>query len=202
SSSAGAIRHDRPLAHGSGLPRVPEQICRRVRGARPPVRCPDQPRGITRRVQIRGAIGNVGRSPLGTPLLAVDHLVWGGHHLPEEIDRLEDLTGVRPSIGGRHPGEGTHNALLRLGPAMYLELIAPDPFQEQIRSTRWFGLDTLTSPRLVAWAVKSTDLIRRAARARSEGVPLGGVRSGRREDSGGHGPSLPLTYTPSRAAGA
>jgi hypothetical protein len=100
-------------------------------------------------------------------------------------------------LGGRHPGEGTHNALLRLGPRAYLELIAPDPSRKRSRPP-WFGLDTLTSARLVGWAVKSTDLIRRAAAARSERVPVGEVRSGRREDSSGHVLSWRLTYPASR----
>ena len=60
-----------------------------------------------------------------TPTLPVDHLVWGGQDLEAEIARLERLTGVRAAAGGQHRGEGTWNALLRLGPASYLELIAP-----------------------------------------------------------------------------
>jgi hypothetical protein len=36
-------------------------------------------------------------------LASVDHLVWGGPDLDREIDRLEQWTGVRAVLGGRHP---------------------------------------------------------------------------------------------------
>ena len=124
----------------------------------------------------------------------VDHLVWGGRSLTQEIERLEQLTGVRPVPGGRHPNEGTHNALLGLGPAMYLELIAPDPDQAPPSRPRWFGLDALTAPRLVTWAAKSADLEEQADAARAQGLILGGVRSGRRELANGESLSWRLTY--------
>ena len=124
----------------------------------------------------------------------IDHLVWGGRDLGREIERLETLTGVRAALGGRHPDEGTRNALMSLGPAMYLELIGPDPGQEQPRQPRWFGLDSLTGSRLITWAAKSTDLDRQAASARRAGYPLGDVRSGRRELSSGQVLAWRLTY--------
>jgi hypothetical protein len=120
--------------------------------------------------------------------------VWGGKDLWEEIDRLERWTGVRAVFGGRHPDEGTHNALLRLGPAMYLELIAPDPGQAPLGRPRWLGLESLTTPRLITWAVKSDDLERRADAARIGGLHLGPVRDGRRESSSGQVLSWRLTY--------
>jgi hypothetical protein len=128
------------------------------------------------------------------PALPVDHLVWGGPSLEAEIDRLEGLTGVRAALGGQHPGEGTRNALLRLGPDSYLELIAPDPSQPALSRPRWLGLDTLTEPRLLTWAAKATELERRVAAARAAGVHLGEVRTGRRELAAGGVLSWRLTY--------
>jgi hypothetical protein len=123
----------------------------------------------------------------------VDHLVWGAADLEREIDRFEKLVGVRPTPGGRHPGEGTRNALLGLGPGMYLELIAPDPYQSHRRQPRWFGLDSLVSPRLITWAAKATALDHLAASARDAGVPIGEIRAGRRELSDGRVLSWRLT---------
>ena len=116
-----------------------------------------------------------------TALPPVDHLVWAGPRLDEEIARLEALTGVRARAGGRHPGEGTHNALLALRQGSYLELIAPDPEALAPPRPRWFGLDTLAGPRLVTWAARASDLERQAAAARAAGHPLGEIRDGRRE---------------------
>jgi hypothetical protein len=115
----------------------------------------------------------------------VDHLVWGGWRLEEEVDRLEAWTGVRARAGGRHPGEGTHNALIGLGQGMYLELIAPDPGAPVPARPRWFGLDRLAVPRLLGWAAKSTGLEQRAEAARARGLELGDVRDGRRERADG-----------------
>ena len=124
----------------------------------------------------------------------IDHLVWGGRSLNAEIDRLEAWTGVRAAPGGRHPREGTHNALLALGPDTYLELIAPDLGAPPPARPRWFGLDALDSARLVAWAVKADDLDTRAAAARARGVELGDLGEGRRERSHGDTLAWRLTY--------
>lgn len=129
-----------------------------------------------------------------TPSLPVDHLIWGGPDLEVEIDRFERLTGVRAALGGQHPGEGTRNALLRLGPTSYLELMAPDPAQPAPPRPRWLGLDVVTEPRLLTWAARATELERRVVDAQAAGVHLGEVRAGRREASGGRVLSWRLTY--------
>jgi hypothetical protein len=139
-----------------------------------------------------------GRRPAGEPDLvqlgAIDHLVWAGLELQAEIERLERLTGVRAAPGGRHPGEGTRNALVAMGSEMYLELIAPDPTQPRPPSPRWFGLDALTAPRLVTWAAKCRDLTEQRAGAQAAGIRLGEIRSGARETSDGQKLSWQLTY--------
>ena len=124
----------------------------------------------------------------------IDHRGGGGRRLDDEIDRLERWTGVRAAPGGRHPREGTHNALIALGPGMYLELIAPDPAAPPPARPRWFGLDELRSPRLVGWAAKAEDLDARAAAALARGVQLGEVAEGRRELSSGDTLAWRLTY--------
>lgn len=119
------------------------------------------------------------------PLPLVDHLVWGGRDLEQEIDRLQALTGVRATAGGRHLDQGTRNALIRLGPAMYLELIGPDLSPPPPPGPRWFGLDDLTTPRLITWAAKAENLEHRADAACRAGLELGEVRSGQRQQNDG-----------------
>ena len=55
----------------------------------------------------------------------VDHLILGARDLDEGMRRFEERTGVRPTVGGEHPGRGTRNALVSLGPGLYIEILAP-----------------------------------------------------------------------------
>ena len=110
----------------------------------------------------------------------VDHLVYATPDLNRGIEEIENLLGVRAIAGGQHPGRGTRNALVALGPAAYLEILAPDPEQPPPKVPRPFGLDGLKESRLVAWCVNGRDLERLRAEAVRKGVPLGEVRSGSR----------------------
>lgn len=83
----------------------------------------------------------------------IDHLVVAVPDLAEAIDWMADATGVRPAVGGAHRGLGTHNALASFG-SSYLELIAPDPDQPEPDGPRPFGVDLVTSPRLVTFAAR------------------------------------------------
>lgn len=107
----------------------------------------------------------------------LDHLVYAVRDLDEGVDSLERLIGVRAAAGGKHPGRGTHNALLSLGTGAYLEIIAPDPDQPQPEQPRPFGIDTLREPRLVTWAVRVPDIESRVEQARSAGYDPGNVVS-------------------------
>lgn len=107
--------------------------------------------------------------------VSLDHLVYAVPRLTEGIDSIERLTGVRAAMGGKHPGRGTHNALLSLGTGSYLEIIAPDPEQPAPAGPRPFGLDRLREARLVTWAVRVGDIETRAASAKATGYDPGPV---------------------------
>ena len=115
----------------------------------------------------------------------MDHLVFAAPDLREGCAAIERTLGVAPSPGGRHRGRGTRNAILAIGPLSYLEIIAPDPEQPAPAGSRWFSIDSLTTPRLVGWAAAATDLRGIVERAASRGVRLGAVQAGSRTRTDG-----------------
>ena len=123
---------------------------------------------------------------LQEPLL--DHLVYATPDLEATCRDLETRLGVRASAGGQHPGRGTHNALISIGPKIYLELIGPDPLQPETRPV-WFGIDHLTAAKLITWAVRVDDL----EAFLKEVLPGTGLRSGSRKTPGGTTLSWQLT---------
>ena len=88
----------------------------------------------------------------------LDHLVLGTPDVEATSAWIEAATGVRPSVGGPHPGRGTHNVLCSFGPSTYLEIIGPDPDQPEPGAPRPFGVDDLTEPRLVTWCARPADI--------------------------------------------
>src|ERR1700675_1731706 len=127
---------------------------------------------------------------------AIDHLVYAVPDLDAAIDVLAARTGVRATPGGKHVELGTHNALIALGADTYLEIIAPDPEQPPPAMPRPFGLDALTTPRLVTWAVKAPDIDARVAAARAAAYDPGVVRSMSRNRPDGIRLAWRLTLTP------
>jgi len=115
------------------------------------------------------------------PRATIDHLVVAAATLADGIDYAASLTGAVPHPGGKHVAMGTHNALLRLGEKLYLEIIAIDPASTKPARRRWFGLDDVAlqselteSPRLIHWVAR-TDDIDQAARCCP--VDLGSVHA-------------------------
>jgi hypothetical protein len=111
-------------------------------------------------------------------LTGLDHIILGIDDLARGVAWVEQRTGVRPIFGGVHPGRGTRNALIALGPNCYLEILAPDPRQA---SPAWFTqVLTMPDPRLIAWAVHTSDLTALAQAAVAAGFPIDGPHDGAR----------------------
>jgi hypothetical protein len=132
--------------------------------------------------------------------LVLDHLVYAGPDLADAVARVTALTGVTPAPGGRHVGLGTANHLADLGAGMYLEVIGPDPAQPDPEAPRPFGIDELTEPALVAWAVRTTDIDATVAAARAHGFDPGDPMEMSRET--GDGETLRWRLTPPSVPGA
>ena len=119
-------------------------------------------------------------SPAGkeVPTL-LDHILLGCSDLDGGISFVEQHTGVRAAIGGVHPGRGTRNALLSLGERRYLEIIAPDPAQEDTPDA--YGLRRLDEPRILTWAAHPGDIAALAARIAKAGIAADGPTPGSRK---------------------
>lgn len=109
----------------------------------------------------------------------LDHILLGCSDLDRGIELVEEVTGVRPAIGGVHPGRGTRNALLSLGERRYLEVIAPDPAQSEI--VHYPQLPSMTDPRLIGWALHPPDIAAVAKQLRDNQVAFNGPVDGSRK---------------------
>jgi hypothetical protein len=109
---------------------------------------------------------------------ALDHILLGCNDLQRGIDFVEKQTGVRAVFGGVHPGRGTQNALLSLGKLHYLEIIAPDPKQSEVRQFQ--QIKDFTTPRLVTWAAHPGNLDEIAKKLSAAGIQFDGPRGGSR----------------------
>lgn len=109
---------------------------------------------------------------------AVDHLVLGVSELQSGIEWFEQKTGVRPLIGGVHPGRGTQNALVSLGGRQYLEILAPDP--QQAGHERAAELLKLSTPRFVLWASATNEIDTLADNAKAAKLAIAGPADGSR----------------------
>src|SRR3954471_6652801 len=114
---------------------------------------------------------------------ALDHLLLGVADLDDGMSWIEQRTGIRPAVGGSHPGRGTRNALLSLGAKQYLEIIAPDLAQPGVSEDLELG--KLSEPRLINWAAATTDVEALAAPAKAAGTTFFGPRDGSRATPNG-----------------
>jgi hypothetical protein len=101
----------------------------------------------------------------------LDHLVITAPTLAAGTAWAESILGVTLQAGGEHQRMATHNALLRLGNAAYLEVIAPNPAAPPPNQPRWFELDRIEAdalPRLVTWVARTEDIASTTTRCRTQ----------------------------------
>jgi hypothetical protein len=108
----------------------------------------------------------------------LDHLILGCTDLERAIALVADGTGVRAAFGGVHPGRGTQNALLSLGVGQYLEIVAPDPAQSELR--QYSTIRDMVDPHLVGWAAGTQDIDALATQLRSAQIACDGPTDGSR----------------------
>jgi len=112
----------------------------------------------------------------------VDHILLGADDLDHGIDWIQERSGARAMFGGAHPGRGTRNALLSLGPRRYLEIIAPDPQQASATSGNDMAnsLRAIREPRLIGWAAHTNDLASLVQKTTAAGIAIENPRDGSR----------------------
>jgi hypothetical protein len=128
-------------------------------------------------------------------IIGIDHIVYACKDLDSGIREIKDMTGVEAVYGGKHLAFGTHNALINLGKEVYLEIIAPDPDNQNVKSPRWMGVDLIEGKgRITRVALKSDDLQKDVETLRKIAPEYGNWGAGSRQTSGGKEISWKMSY--------
>ena len=122
-----------------------------------------------------------GESPMAAST-TLDHIIIGIRGLEAGMREFADRTGVTPVRGGRHPGQGTENALVSLGEGKYLELIAAVPGETPARWASLLGMERLTA---AGWAIQTGNVTALVERFKAAGVPNMGPNPGARQTPDG-----------------
>ncbi len=126
---------------------------------------------------IRGEARNVTASDTD-----IDHVILGIDNLARGIEQFTTLTGVAPKPGGQHPGRGTENALVGLGDARYLEILAPVGGSIGPDRAARVAHARLTP---TGWALHTRDLAALVERVRRAGFTVSGPSPGSRRQPDG-----------------
>lgn len=114
----------------------------------------------------------------------IDHIVLAAPDLDAAKAEFAQWTGTEPVDGGPHVGGGTRNALISFGAGAYLEIIAPDP-EQKLAGNNGERFAALAEPRLLHWAVRSSDLPSVVELAKQSGFVPGRIRDMARDTPDG-----------------
>ncbi len=115
----------------------------------------------------------------------IDHIVFAVPNLEEAIDEFERQSTVRPVFGGCHTTKGTKNALVNLGNGCYLEILAIDEENVDVKPPRWMGVDLIKTPQITRWSLKSEDLEQDSEILQKYHPKMGIIQGGQRKTSTG-----------------
>lgn len=130
----------------------------------------------------------------------LDHLVVLAGDLAQGVTWCEQVLGVTPGPGGKHPLMGTHNRLLSIAsaafPLAYLEVIAIDPEAQNAVPTgtsRWFDMDSaalqqdvsMHGPKLIHFVARVPRIDPAVAALAALGIDRGRVLDASRPTPGG-----------------
>lgn len=107
-------------------------------------------------------------------MVRIDHIIIAISNIDDGTRQVEALTGIRPVLGGSHPGRGTQNALIALGPRQYLEILAP---QAGAEVPERLDVSHLTP---IGWASSTTDIAGTMAWLRRNGYETSTAAAGSR----------------------
>lgn len=110
------------------------------------------------------------------PQEKIDHIILAVNNLESGMKQFEEITGVKPMMGGKHPNTFTQNALVALDNQSYIEILAPRTDVDSI--PEWImKLDRLTP---FGWAVTSSDLDATNTKLASLGFLVSEIKPGSR----------------------
>ena len=117
--------------------------------------------------------------------MQIDHIVYAVPDFEAAIEQLEKIVGIRPTFGGYHAFKGTKNVLVNLGNQCYLEILAVDETNLNIKPPRWMGVDLITEPKITRWSLKSVDWKQESKVLKSYHAEMGIMKDGKRETADG-----------------
>ena len=111
----------------------------------------------------------------------IDHIILVVNDLEKGMQQFEELTGVKPVFGGKHPNSFTQNALVALDNNAYIEILAP---RNDVPAPDWIMQFRSLTPS--GWAVYTSDIEATKQKLAEMGFSLSEVMSGARAKPDGN----------------